>query len=180
NMTRNFGWHFMDLGRRLERASQMAELLRRILVESFDESEETERLAFLLETADSFMTYRSRYRFAPTFPLVLDLLLIDEQNPRSLAYQLRAVSDHMRRMPQASMDAIRTPEQRLALDTLTQVRLADIERLRRSDNSGLRTELATLLDDLLAKLPELSDTISRRYFSLTEDQPQRVHTRLLP
>ena len=180
NMTRNFGWHFMDLGRRLERASQMAELLRRILVESFDESEETERLAFLLETADSFMTYRSRYRFAPTFPLVLDLLLIDEQNPRSLAYQLRAVSEHMTRMPQASMDAVRTPEQRLALDTLTQVRLADIETLRRSDDSGLRTELAALLDDLLAKLPELSDTISRRYFSLTEDQPQRVHTRLLP
>ena len=180
NMTRNFGWHFMDLGRRLERASQMAELLRRILVESFDESEETERLAFLLETADSFMTYRSRYRFAPTFPLVLDLLLIDEQNPRSLAYQLRAVSEHMTRMPQASTDAVRTPEQRLALDTLTQVRLADIEQLRNTDPSGQRSELAALLDDLLAKLPELSDTISRRYFSLTEDQPQRVHTRLLP
>ena len=180
NMTRNFGWHFMDLGRRLERASQMAELLRRILVEIFDEREETERLAFLLETADSFMTYRSRYRFAPTFPLVLDLLLIDEQNPRSLAYQLRTISDHMTRMPQASTDAVRTPEQRLALDTLTKVRLADIERLRIADSASNRSELAALLDDLLAKLPELSDTISRRYFSLTEDQPQRVHTRLLP
>lgn len=180
NMTRNFGWHFMDLGRRLERATQMVELLQRILVESFDDSEETERLAFLLETADSFMTYRSRYRFAPTFPLVLDLLLIDEQNPRSLAYQLSAVSDHMTLMPQASTDAVRTPEQRLALDTLTQVRLADIERLRLADSNGVRTELAALLTDLLTKLPELSDTISRRYFSLTEDQPQRVHTRLLP
>ena len=180
NMTRNFGWRFMDLGRRLERATQMAELLRRILVHSSEESEETERLAFLLETADSFMTYRSRYRFAPTFPLVLDLLLVDELNPRSLAYQLLAVSEHMTQMPQASMDAVRTPEQRLALDALTQVRLADIEKLRSKGGQGSRDELAALLDDLLAKLPELSDTISRRYFSLTEDQPQRVHTRLVP
>ena len=180
NMTRNFGWHFMDLGRRLERATQMTELLRRILVSRFDESEETERLAFLLETADSFMTYRSRYRFAPTFPLVLDLLLLDETNPRSLAYQLVAISEHMTGMPQASMDAVRTPEQRLALHALTQVRLADIDTLRLSGPDGLRSDLANLLDGLLAMLPELSDTISRRYFSLTEEQPHRVHTRLVP
>lgn len=180
NMTRNFGWHFMDLGRRLERATQMSELLRRILVSRFDESEETERLAFLLETADSFMTYRSRYRFAPTFPLVLDLLMLDETSPRSLAYQLVAISEHMTGMPQASMDAVRTPEQRLALNALTQVRLADIDSLRLADADGQRSDLARLLDALLTMLPELSDTISRRYFSLTEEQPHRVHTRLVP
>jgi len=126
------------------------------------------------------MTYRSRYRFAPTFPLVLDLLLLDESNPRSLAYQLVTISDHMANMPQASVDAVRTPEQRLALDILTRVRLADVEKLRLVDSSGERIGLAGALDALVASLPELSDTISRRYFSLTEEQPQRVHTRLIP
>lgn len=180
NMTRNFGWRFMDLGRRLERANQLAELLRRILVPVSSDNDETERLAFLLETADSFMTYRSRYRFAPTFPLVLDLLLVDETNPRSVAFQLVRVADHMAEMPQASVDAVRTPEQRLALDALTQVRLVDIDKLRIVDGDGRRADLAAMLDRLIALLPELSDTISRRYFSLTEEQPQRVHTRLLP
>ena len=30
NMTRNFGWSFLDMGRRLERAGNLAELLRGI------------------------------------------------------------------------------------------------------------------------------------------------------
>lgn len=180
NMTRNFGWRFMDLGRRMERAHQMAELLRRLLVVAGDETGETDRLAFLLETADSFMTYRARYRFAPTFPLVLDLLLVDETNPRGIAFQLVEIADHIAELPKASLDAVRTPEQRLALDLLTQVRLADIEALRVIGSDGRRSTLEKALDKLILGLPKLSDIISRRYFSLTEEQPQRVHTRLAP
>jgi len=180
NMTRNFGWRFMDLGRRNERALQLAELLRRLLVTPHDETDETDRLAFLLETADSFMTYRARYRFAPTFPLVLDLLLVDETNPRGIAFQLVEIQDHIVELPKASQDAVRTPEQRLALDLLTQVRLADIDVLRHLDENRERSELRIALDDLIVGLPRLSDIISRRYFSLTEEQPQRVHTRLAP
>lgn len=180
NMTRNFGWRFMDLGRRVERALQMAELLRRLLAEPQDETDETDRLAFLLETADSFMTYRARYRFAPTFPLVLDLLLVDETNPRGIAFQLVEIQEHIAELPKASQDAVRTPEQRLSLDLLTQVRLADIDVLRHLDENRERSELRIALDDLIVGLPRLSDIISRRYFSLTEEQPQRVHTRLAP
>ena len=73
-----------------------------------------------------------------------------------------------------------TPEQRMALDLLTQVRLADIEALRQVGENGERAALKVALDKLIAGLPQLSDIISRRYFSLTEEQPQRVHTRLAP
>jgi uncharacterized circularly permuted ATP-grasp superfamily protein/uncharacterized alpha-E superfamily protein len=180
NMTRNFGWRFMDIGRRIERTYQMAEFLMLLLRASLDESEETDRLAFLLETSDSFMTYRARYRFAPTFPLVLDLLLVDETNPRGIAFQLVTLAEHISNLPKASQDAVRTPEQRLVLDLLTQVRLADIEAMRVTDKTGERKVLKAALDRLIIGLPQLSDTISRRYFSLTEEQPQRVHTRLTP
>jgi uncharacterized circularly permuted ATP-grasp superfamily protein/uncharacterized alpha-E superfamily protein len=179
NMTRNFGWRFMDIGRRIERSYQMAELQRRLLIAGDDDAE-TDRLAFLLETADSFMTYRARYRFAPVFPLVLDLLLVDETNPRSIAFQLAVMDQHLNELPKASQDAVRTPEQRLALEMLTHVRLADIDELRTPDAAGERTALGALLDELITGLPGLSDVLSRRYFSLTEEQPQRVHTRLAP
>ncbi|MCB1528283.1 MAG: circularly permuted type 2 ATP-grasp protein [Hyphomicrobiaceae bacterium] len=178
NMTRNFGWRFMDLGRRTERALQMAELLNTVLVNVVDESEMTEHLAFLLETADCFITYRARYRFAPTFPLVLDLLMVDETNPRGISFQLVEILDHIGELPKASLDAVRTPEQRLALDLLTQVRLADIDALRQVGTDGRRTNLVQALGRLITGLPQLSDIISRRYFSLTEEQPHRVHTRL--
>jgi len=179
NMTRNFGWRFMDIGRRIERAYQLAELQGRLLIAGDDDAE-TDRLAFLLETADSFMTYRARYRFAPVFPLVLDLLLVDETNPRSIAFQLAVIDQHLTELPKSSQDAVRTPEQRLALEMLTHVRLADMEELRMTDSAGERSTLQALLDELIGGLPGLSDVISRRYFSLTEEQPQRVHTRLTP
>ena len=180
NMTRNFGWRFTDIGRRIERAYQMAEFLLLLLRASPDEAADTNRLAFLLETSDSFMTYRARYRFAPTFPLVLDLLFVDETNPRGIAFQLVELLDHITNLPKASQDAVRTPEQRLALDLLTQVRLADIDVMRVVDRNGERLALKQALDRLIVGLPQLSDIISRRYFSLTEEQPQRVHTRLAP
>ena len=178
NMTRNFGWRFMDLGRRIERALQMAELLNTILGSVVEDAEQTEHLAFLLETADCFITYRARYRFAPAFPLVLDLLMVDETNPRGIAFQLVEILNHVTDLPKASQDAIRTPEQRLALDLLTQVRLADMDALRQVDSTGHRANLAQALDRLIAGLPQLSDIITRRYFNLTEEQPHRVHTRL--
>ena len=114
------------------------------------------------------------------FPLVLDLLLVDETNPRGIAFQLSEIVEHVGHLPKASKDAVRTPEQRLALEMLTQVRLADIEVLRKLDENGERALLREMLDQLIKGLPELSDVISRRYFSLTEEQPQRVHTRLTP
>ena len=45
-------------------------------------------LEALLEVADSVMTYRSRYCSRFQLAPVLDLLLTDETNPRSVAFQL--------------------------------------------------------------------------------------------
>ena len=61
----------------------------------------------------------------------------------------------------------------LSLELLTSVRLADVSALRTTSVAGGRIELVRLLDKLMAKLPELSDIVSRRYFSLTEEQPHR-------
>ena len=54
---------------------------------------------FILEVADSFITYRSRYRITPTLPAVIDLLLLDETNPRSIAFQIAALHEHVNYLP---------------------------------------------------------------------------------
>lgn len=181
NMTRNFGWRFLDIGRRIERALQLSKLLQKLLVQPLDDAEEADRLVYLLETTDSFMTYRARYRFAPAFALVLDLLMVDEKNPRSLAFQLVAIQTHIAALPNTADDAMRAPEQRLALDLLSKVRLSDPASMRIPDDDGVRRDLDTLLKAIVKGLPELSDTLSHRYFSLTHDnRPHRVHTRLIP
>ena len=71
------------------------------------EASESGRLLFALEVADSILTYRSRYLFAPMLPLVLDLLLVDETNPRSLGYPARQHLQPSRRS--AAINAGREP-----------------------------------------------------------------------
>ena len=64
-MTRNFGWSFLDMGRRLSRARNLAEVLLGIFGKASSGEDESGSLLFTLELADSFITYRSRYRLAP-------------------------------------------------------------------------------------------------------------------
>ena len=175
NMTRNNGWLFMDLGRRVERAHQLATLLLSLFETSEGEDLDSDDMFFALQAADSYITFRSRYRFAPELHLVLDLLIIDETNPRSLAYQLAHISQHINKLPKSADDAVRTPEQRLALDLLTKVRLADVRELSEFTARGGREALGGLLQELICELPRLSELISRQYFSLADEQPQRLH-----
>ena len=177
NMTRNYGWRFQDMGRRLERAFNLAELLLVLFGEARREDEETARLFFVLNVADSTITFRQRYLFAPVLSLVLDLLMVDESNPRGIGFQLRAIYDHLHALPQASPHAPHNEEQRLILDLLTRVRLAKVTSLEHVNEDGERPELQELLSHIISGLPKLSEAITRRYFNLTEDELRRVYTR---
>jgi len=177
NMTRNFGWFFLDMGRRLERACNVSDSLNAHFSRSVSDDVDRERLRHILDLADSYITYRSRYRLEPMLPLVLDLLLIDETNPRSFAYQLAALSKHLESLPQATDGNALTRERRIVLSLQTAVRLADVHELSAVRQDGRRDGLETLLHPALDELPQLSDLISRRYFRLVEDEPHRVATR---
>ena len=165
NMTRNHAWRFLEMGRRVERAAHLVDLTRGLLVDGGG-AEEEGSLRLLLELGDSFMTYRSRYVMTPLLAPVLDLLLLDETNPRSLAWQLAELDGHFARLP--SEGPHRSAEQRLVLRFLTALRLADLGALLRRHASGSRPELEALLSGVAAMLPELSDIIARAWFAHAE------------
>ncbi|MGQ0674289.1 MAG: circularly permuted type 2 ATP-grasp protein [Hyphomicrobium sp.] len=177
NMTRNFGWSFLDMGRRLERAYNLCEAIQTLFIPASDAEEETSRLLLLLELADSFITYRSRYRLDPSLPLVLDLLLLDESNPRALAYQLAAISTHLETLPDARQGVSLASDRRLILTLMTSIRLADVVAIA---DEPSRTTLGRLMREQLQLLPELSNAVAQHYFNLTEDAPHRVQTRSDP
>ncbi len=168
NMTRNHGWRFLDTGRRLERAQHLSELLRNVLTRG--QPEEDGSLLLLLEAADSFMTYRSRYRTTPQVPLVIDLLMLDESNPRSVAFQMAAIADHVERLPRDLDRAERSSEERIVLALLTDIRLAQVVVLCQPDTDGRRMHLEAVFDAIDKALPDLSEAISRDYFSHAEVQ----------
>ncbi len=166
NMTRDHGWRFLDMGRRLERARHLSRLMKALLVAG--DPEEDGSLVLLLELADSIMTYRWRYLTTPMVAPVIDLLLIDETNPRSVAFQINVMERHVNDLPRDPHPPVRSIEQRLILSLSTGIRLAEIPVLCTRDRRGQRTELAALLGQVEDGMPEFSEAITRSYFSHAE------------
>jgi uncharacterized alpha-E superfamily protein len=161
SMTRTLGWRFLDLGRRLERSWQGSMLLRSTLITASEE--EQPLLEALLQIADSLMTYRSRYLATVQRGPVLDLLVTDETNPRSIAFQLAMIVDHVNHLPRPEQQALLNLEQKLALSLLNHVRLSDIHDLAETDPQGGYATLERLLKRLCDQLPRLSDAVSARF-----------------
>ena len=162
SMTRAEGWRFLDMGRRLERSLHMIHLLRGTLM--FPAEHEGPVLDALLEIADSSMTYRRRYLGSLRAEAVLDLLVFDETNPRSLASQLVALVDDVDHLPRSTPRVGRSPEQRHVLAALTSVRLAEIDHLA-AVHDGVRAGLRDLLINLMTTLPALSNALTLQYLS---------------
>ena len=120
-------------------------------------------LEAFLEVVDSLMTYRSRYLATLQPAPVLDLVLTDETNPRSVAFQLVTLADHVENLPRDRTQPLRSPEQRIVLSLLTAVRMAEAVTLRRLPRRDERTKLDRLLGRLGDQLPRLSDLIAHKY-----------------
>jgi uncharacterized circularly permuted ATP-grasp superfamily protein/uncharacterized alpha-E superfamily protein len=163
SMTRGQSWRFLDMGRRLERAVTLLTLLRATTVRITDR--ERPLLESVLEIADSGMTYRRRYLAMLQSAPVVDLLLADEGNPRSVVYQVRALVDHVRALPSLPGAGVKSPQLRLALEAQSQLELAEIDRLCAVDAAGARPALDALLRKLGTVLPALSDSLSDSYLN---------------
>jgi uncharacterized alpha-E superfamily protein len=173
SMTRGQGWRFTDIGRRVERVLYTIRLLQHTLGTRVDDPDAV--LEALLEVADSSITYRRRYLGALETPPVLDLLLTDETNPRSVVYQLVVLDEHVRALPRAAA-RVRSSEERLSTAMLTRVRLSDIPVLSAAGAEGQRAALIDHLAQVADDMRTLADTLARQYLSHTQ-APRRLGVR---
>ncbi len=173
SMSHGQGWRFLMIGRYLERAQHTLQLLRATVASIADN--ESALLEHVLNICDSQMTYRRRYRSQALAMPVLELLLADHDNPRALHFQLRHLHDQVRGLPRKTTLAYRSSEEKLILEALTQLRLAELEELVKPDATGsLRAGLDQLLVRLGHLLPRLSEAMTGSYFSHAEQPSQLV------
>lgn len=168
NMTRGHGWRFLDLGRRMERGCALAEVVRSSLVAV---PAARSKLNFLLEFADSTITFRRRYFAEPRFSSVLDLLLLDAGNPRSLAFQLEALQIHARNLPAPQEGAAEPPLLRKLSEMSLELAEVPLDLLEEDEPEPTDA----LLKRINAELMMLSDEITQSYFAHTVSQ--RVEAR---
>jgi uncharacterized circularly permuted ATP-grasp superfamily protein/uncharacterized alpha-E superfamily protein len=162
--TRGHGWRFLETGRRLERALAMTMLLRHGVAKKPSAS----LLELVLQISDSSITYRSKHLTQVEKQFVLELLLVDETNPRSVGFQLLELQDMARQFPRAEGDARAGVEERLAARALEAIRKADCRELSR------RGALSVFLDDLDTALFDFSDAMTGHF--LTHVMPSRLET----
>jgi uncharacterized circularly permuted ATP-grasp superfamily protein/uncharacterized alpha-E superfamily protein len=164
DMTQDDGWRLMMIGRRLERLQFLAELLARRL----GASEATLRgeLEWLLEIGDSAITYRTRYRAAPVWDPVIDLLVYDARNPRALAFQWQAIEGLVADLAESlGLESQRTlTESIAALAAVRGNHLGGESELARA----ARRQLAQALMQLNGAAGRLSDELTSQHFSHVE------------
>ncbi|MFG1480546.1 circularly permuted type 2 ATP-grasp protein [Xanthobacter sp. V4C-4] len=148
NMNRLTGWRFLQLGRRTERAINTLRFAR-----TFGENGVPGSLDALLQVADSQITYRSRYVMMEARGPVLDLVLLDPDNPRSVAFQVERMADHLRVLPGRDHDAPPPLWERLVARMRAELACATAECFD-----------GAWFDEMEKTLMRLSDEIASHYF----------------
>ena len=110
-MNRAAGWRFLEMGRRVERAINTMRFARQF---AYDEAGD-EDLDILLTLVDCQITYRSRYLVAPLLAPVRDLVVLDTYNPRSAAFQIQVLNEHIAGLPSLKEYGLIERPQRLAV-----------------------------------------------------------------
>jgi len=180
SMTREAGWLMLDSGRRLEHALALIALLRATVVQRHEPALQNQLLEAVLISTDSLSIYRRRYRSFIKLPMVLELLLMDETHPRSLAYQLHQLSDHLSALPRERGKGQLSEEERLILRAYTDLRLVKVSDLvNAADDDGVYSELESVLSAMTELLWQLYEVLAQAYFShsqvpqlMTPTQPE--------
>jgi uncharacterized circularly permuted ATP-grasp superfamily protein/uncharacterized alpha-E superfamily protein len=172
DMTRDDGWRFLIIGRRLERLIFLCEAISQFL--RLRSTRAPGSIDWLLELADSIITYRSRYMAQPELLPALDLIVFDEANPHAVVFQVHNLIRYLARLERelgslpgnAGDDGLHAGLRRLRAFDLQCFESRDFAACQ---DCGNCFELADLLDALATAAAQLSDRLAMRYFTHVGD-----------
>ncbi|CAB3628417.1 putative circularly permuted ATP-grasp superfamily protein [Achromobacter marplatensis] len=157
-MTRDDGWRLLTIGRQIERLSAMAGLLGELFRRNAVLGDSGFNI--LLDLFDSKITYRAYYPGRQEVPALLNLLVQEPANPRSIACVLNVLRKEVARLPATVagpatdlLGLLPAEGPGVALTALCQ------------QTQGLYAGVLALCEQLEAAASALSNEISRRYFS---------------
>jgi len=156
-MNRMSGWLFLKLGLRIERALATCRFARQFARAQGGSREE---LDLLLELNDCQITYRSRYPLGAAFAPVMDLVMLDESNPRSLLFQLERIKSHVLALPLLPPLSRPTPALAVADRLYATVLVMKPTQIRSDDILGLENWLMHLSDEISLSFFRMRDTFA--------------------
>lgn len=149
NMNRGAGWIMLDMGRRVERAINTCRFARKLM----NADVRLDGLSALLDLIDSQITYRSRYLVGLSLPLVRDMVMLDPFNPRSVAFQVERLAEHLGNLPRLNDDGILEEPHRRIIQLNSELKTAVAAQLENAD-----------ILEIEQRLLGLAERIGARYF----------------
>ena len=147
NMIRGAGWRIFDAGRRIERGVNTCRFARHFA----SREAPAEELDVLLDLVDSQITYRSRYLMGVALNPVRDIVVLDPFNPRSVAFQVERLDEHLETLPLLSDDGMLEAPRRLILQLAAEVATATAPSLDNKKILGFEQSLLALADAIAAR-----------------------------
>jgi len=180
-MMRDDGWRLLSVGRHVERLGFLADALAR----GFDTGAVADEGGFeaIVALFDSTITFRAQYQLRHDVPALVDLLVLDPDNPRSLAWVARTLRGRVAKLhrnahgsaDRAEGGTENTPdgEPVAAAELFDPTELA-LEALCAQDSTGAYPALAAMLSRCAGDAWRLSDQLGARYFTHSGDQRQSL------
>ena len=173
SVRREQGWNIMDLGRKLEQTLYIISLLRSVFQKKQKEQVEHELLESVMIASQSLITYRYTYRDHLQLPLALELLMLDTNYPKSLAYLVKKIKRYVSLLPKEGKEIPLSDRQRNIQEADSLLKLADTVALTKYDpDSKEYVALTNFLDKLYSLIADTSMLISKTYFKHSQTQKQ--------
>lgn len=161
-MTRDDGWRLLSIGRHLERLGFLATALAGGLQTGavFDES----GFEAMTGLFDSTITFHAQYQQRRDMPALLDLLVIDRDNPRSLAWVAQTLRGRIAKVEAAAG----TPGESAAAG-IPEASDLSLAALCTQDAGGRYAALEQYLGACVRGVMGLSEVLATRYFTHSAD-----------
>jgi uncharacterized circularly permuted ATP-grasp superfamily protein/uncharacterized alpha-E superfamily protein len=163
SISREQGWIMLDVGRKIEQSLLVITMLRTTMVKKFNDQVEYNLQQSVLMSNEGLVNYRYKYRRPLQNLLVIDLLIFDPNNPRSLTYQVVRLKSYLKNLPKNNLSQSASEYEKQILEADAFLKHADKNELSNSEGDGYKS-LEMFLSDLYAILSSIPGMISKAYF----------------
>ncbi|MCY4043958.1 MAG: circularly permuted type 2 ATP-grasp protein [Cellvibrionales bacterium] len=153
---RDIGWQFLTVGKRIERFESTSKLIQQLFCCSSSVMDQAILMKAFLVSYELFITFKREHKDTSDLSALIDIMLLDYTNPRSLIFQIASLQKHMQHLPHNDREAkTLTPDERILLESYSSLKLAEANALLQNDTSK-----HDKLDDFLTKQLELIEILA--------------------
>jgi len=163
SISREQGWIMLDVGRKIEQSLLVITMLRTTMIKKHNEQVEYNLQQSVLMSNEGLVNYRYKYRRPLQNLLVIDLLIFDPNNPRSLIYQVVRLKSYLQNLPKTGGEQAHPEYERLVLEANTLLNAVDKTQLSVSVGEEY-DNLATFLSGLYNLLARIPGSLSKAFF----------------